>query len=127
MAKSYVDNSGMQVPIIMRQGANFGPLELQLKKADGTAFDLSGAVVRGQIRKQALDAQPIKEFQCEVTDQPGGVCTIYMHSSDTVGIPAGESPNDDASRYTYDVEADINGSVTAVIRGSVMVVREVTR
>lgn len=122
-----IDNTGTQRALIMKQGADFGPIELRVKKADGTPFVLTGATLRGQIRKKALDASVVKSFQFAITDAVNGVCTMAMPSADTAAIACGESPNDDASRYVYDVEAEIAGMVTSLLWGSVTMVREVTR
>lgn len=124
-----IDNSGAQVPLTLKQGATFGPVELRIKKADGTAYDLTNSTLRGQLRKKALDVDVIAAFAFAVTGVATGLATMTMSAVTTSAIPCGESPDDEASQYTYDVEMvdGVSGAVTALLRGAVTVVREVTR
>lgn len=125
-----IDNSGIQVPLTIKQGADFGPIELLFKRADGSAVDLTGATLRGQIRKKALDGgSPVAVFAFSITDAPNGVATMTMSDTVTEALSCGESPNDEASQYTYDIEVvdGVSGLVASPMRGAVTVVREVTR
>lgn len=124
-----IDNAGAQVPVTMKQGATFGPVELRIRNTDGTAKNLTNFTLRGQLRKLALDADVVAPFVFAVTDAAGGLATMTLSAAATAAIPCGESPDDPASQYTYDVEMvdGVSGAITALLRGSVTVVREVTR
>lgn len=47
-------NIGEEMDLLIRQGGTFGPHVFTMKNPDGSAFDLTGMVLRGSIRKDPL-------------------------------------------------------------------------
>lgn len=119
---------GTKVDLLIRQGATFGPTTATLRNPDTSAVNLTGATIRGQIRRQALDADVVKAFTCTITNAAGGVFTFGLSDADTAAIPAGEGLLERQSRYVYDIEMlDSAGRVLPLMYGDVTVLREVTR
>ena len=103
--------------ITIEQGSDFS---LQLTVQDGgSAKDLTGYSVRGQIRS-TIDASTIAaEFTGTVSNATGGILTISLPYTTTDDIAPG--------LYYYDVEIYTAGSVQKLIKGTATVLGEVTR
>lgn len=128
MVAPRIGSFGTRADLDIRQGATFGPLTLTFKNPDGSAVNLTGCSLSGQIRKTALSASIVQAFSAAITNAAGGVATLTIDAAATAGIPAGESPAGVDSRYVYDVElVDSQGRVIPVLYGDVIVLREVTR
>jgi hypothetical protein len=103
--------------ITIEQGSDFS---LQLTVQDGgSAKNLTGYSVRGQIRS-TIDASTIAaELTGTVTNATGGILTISLPYTTTDDIAPG--------LYYYDVEIYTAGSVQKLIKGTATVLGEVTR
>ncbi len=119
---------GDKVDLLVRQGATFGPMRVELTNPDATPVNLTGCTVRGQLRKKALSADVVAQFEVAVIDPQGGVFTFGFTDEVTAGIPAGESVKALESAYVWDMEVlDSTGRVNPLYYGDVKVFREVTR
>ena len=120
---------GERLDLLSRQGANLGPYIVTLKNPNGTPVDLTSCTVRGQVRKNALDAgEPVASFTITYIDRIGGQFSFEIPHSITQTIPAGEFQKDDASQYEWDMELlDSTNRVTPLYYGTFENFREVTR
>lgn len=127
MATPRIGNLGSKLNLDIRQGGTFSAT-VTLTNPDATPVDLTGATVRGQLRKTALDAAVVATFDVTITDAVNGVFEYGLTDEDTAGITAGEQPTEDASLYVWDMELeDTLGRVTPLFYGTATVLREVTR
>lgn len=119
---------GEKLDLLIRQGADFGPVLGILLNPNLTPVNLTGCTVRGQIRRRALDAVVVATLVCVITDAPAGKYTFGLPLAVTTAMAAGARPEDPLSRYEWDLELlDALGRVTPLRYGSVVVLREVTR
>ena len=96
--------------ITIDQGATYR-LPITIRNSDGTPFDLSTWVPKGQIRRTHRSPQVVAEFVCTVLPDiygegaPGsaGKMEVVLIDEVTATIPAGETVNDPRSKYVYDI------------------------
>lgn len=101
------------------QGSNFD-VSMSLIGDDGVPINLSGCVVRGQMRKAYTSANPTANFICTISDAVGGNVDIGLSASTTANIRFG--------RYVFDIEyVDTFNTTTRVVEGIATVTPEVTR
>lgn len=112
----------------LKQGATLR-VEHTLKNTDGSAFDLTGCQVRGQVRKSALSEPVVQQINTQVqSPESGGVYEFWLTDEQTQAIPCGEKPTETASQYVYDIEVEQpNGDVRCVLEGKIFVIAGVTR
>ena len=124
-----IGDIGEPLDLLIRQGADFGPITETLTNPDGSPFDLTGCLCRGQIRRAAADPTVVAEFVFQVADDPTtGVVVWGLSHAVTAALSAGETIKDPASRYVYDHElVDASGRILPWRYGAVLVHREVTR
>lgn len=127
MAK--IGSIGERIDIILRQGSTLGPFLVTLTNPDNRPVDLTGAVVQGQVRKNALDVgAPVASFEIEFVDRVNGKFKFGISRTVTVNIPAGEYREDPASQYKWDMELiDSQGRCIPLYYGDFENFREVTR
>ncbi len=128
MSTPVLGTAGERVDLLIRQGASFGPHVVTLTNPDGTLVNLTGATVRGQLRRKALDVAVLIALTCTITDAAGGEFEISLTDEQTAAITAGEDPAMLASAAVWDLELeDAAGRVIPVFYGRVTIHREVTR
>ena len=120
---------GERLDLRIRQGATFGPVLATMMNPDRvTPVDLTGCVIRGQIRRKALDATVIATLECSITDAINGQYQFGLSETITVALAAGDTPEDPKSQYVWDLEmVDAAGRILPLYFGKVSVLREVTR
>lgn len=119
---------GDKVDLLIKQGSTFGPMVATLKNPDLTAVDLTSMVIRGQIRKKALDTAIVASVVVAITDATGGVFEFSLTDEVTAAIVADELMQRPGSKYVWDMEIeDSLGRVIPLYYGDVTVFREVTR
>lgn len=122
-----IGSYGAQLDLKIKQGSTFAP-SLGLKNPDGTPVDLTNCMLRGQIRKKALDVSIVVALTFEILDAAAGSARMSLTDEQTAAITAGETTTTGASKYVYDVEMeDSQGAVRPLLYGAVTVFREVTR
>jgi len=99
------------------QGSDFS-LQLTIQES-GSAKDLSGFSLRGQMRPTKDSSTLTATFTTSITDVTGGVCTISLPYTTTENITVGQ--------YFYDIELFTGSTVQRIIEGLVTVSPEVTR
>jgi len=110
------------------------PLDLKVRQGADFRFtatidvDLTGSVLRAQMRKRGLDATLVLTFTIVVTDAVNGAFEVTLTKAQTAALTCGETPDETASRYVWDLELeDALGRDTPLAYGVVRVLREVTR
>lgn len=111
-------------PFILRQG-NLFSLTIRVKKADGSAFDLTGFAGRSQMRKLPADPDPpVAVFTVSITSPTQGLATL------TLGATLSAFPLIAAGLYVFDVEFENTTDPDDVVHGGsgfINVIQEVTR
>lgn len=119
---------GEKLDLLVKQGATLGPFKVTLTNPDAAPIDLTGATVRGHIRKKALDTTLAATLVVSVTEAANGKFEFGLPDEVTATIQAGETIKDAASLYVWDMELeDASGRVTPLYYGDCKVFREVTR
>lgn len=106
--------------IIMDQGTTFNT-EITLNDDTSSApINLSGYIVRSQMRRSYYSANASATFTCTITDAANGELTLSLTDGQTSNIKAG--------RYLFDLETvDTSNVVTRVLEGIITVTPGVTR
>jgi len=121
-------NSDGSVDFIGKQGATWS-LVITVKDKDGNPVDLTGYLVRGQVRK-SHKATTAWNFDCSIVDAQGGKILVMMDAEDTASIPVGDSsdPKSANNTYVYDIELESpQGQVVRILEGKIYVDPEVTK
>jgi len=119
---------GERLDLKIKQGGTFGPVQATMVNPNATPVNLTGATIRGQIRKLALDTVIVETFNVVITNPTAGQYTFGLTDEETALIPAGELLDVPDSLYVWDMELeDAGGSVQPLYWGEVKVWREVTR
>lgn len=112
--------------LVIEQGSTFRLL-LRLTNADGTTPDLTGYTARMQIRETLDSPQPLYELTTQdrpaggiTIDGPAGTIALRVSAADTTALAW--------PRGVYDLELQApDGDVGKLLKGEVVVEREVTR
>lgn len=126
-AAPVLGSRGERLDLLIRQGATFDAA-VTLTNPDDTPVDLTGATVRAQIRRKALDTSLLAAFTVTVTDAAAGAFTFGLTAAQTAALVAGENDFEANSRAVWDMELeDASARITPVFYGQVLIHREVTR
>jgi hypothetical protein len=121
---------GFELDLEIKQGSTFGPINVTANNPDGSVVNLTGCLIRGQIRRKALNADPfVASFDTSIVDAANGLFTFGLSYTVTAAIAAGEFIKSPESLYQYDIEmVDSTGlRVIPLLYGKAFVFREVTR
>jgi hypothetical protein len=100
------------------QGSTYS-ISIELSDALGNSLDLSGYIIRAQLRK-SYGSNTFTEFTTSSGTNPeNGVITLSLTSEQTGALRPG--------RYVYDIEIENEDEVTRVLEGIITVTPEVTR
>lgn len=128
MSVMTIGNRGEQLNLIIRRGAELGPITATMQNPDETPVDLTGCTVRGQIRKNWDDAEVAAELDVSIIDAPNGQYRFGLTNEVTTDLASGALMENPESKYVWDLELeDSLGRVTPLYFGTVFVHREVTR
>lgn len=124
-----IGSIGERLDIILRQGSTLGPFLVTLTNPDNSPVDLTGGVIQGHVRKNALDTgAPVAVFTIVYINRLNGQFSFGIPREITVDIPAGEYKSDDASQYKWDMEfIDSLDRCIPLYYGNFENFREVTR
>lgn len=123
-----IGSRGKRLDIVARQGADIGPFIVDLVNADGSPVNLTGCLITGQVRKNALDTTKVADLTIVVIDPLTGRFSFEILQSVSKDIPAGEFQRSIESVYQWDMELlDISNRVTPLYYGEYLNFREVTR
>ena len=106
--------------LFIDQGTTFNAV-INLNDDQSTApIDLTGYIIRSQMRRSYYSVNPSATFTCTITDAATGELTLSLTDTQTSAIKAG--------RYLFDVEIqDTAKVVTRVLEGIITVTPGVTR
>jgi hypothetical protein len=115
---------GERLNLLIRQGATLGPFRASMVNPDSSPVDLTGAQIKGVMRKTAGAAAVIANLVVVISNAPGGLYEFSLPASVTAGIAAGLSETDADSRYVWSLDlVDAQGQVLPLYYGDVAVVR----
>jgi surface antigen len=113
-----------QKNIFIKQGSDFSA-SFQILDAGGSVVSLSGSVFTGQIRKTKKSTTLAASFAFSVQSD---IVTISLAKADSSAMVAGETINDPASKYFYDIEwTKPDGKTDRIQEGTLILSQEVTR
>jgi hypothetical protein len=119
---------GERVDLLIRQGCTFGPHEVRLTNPDDTPVNLTGATVRGTIRKDYESPNISASLVVEWVDQAEGVFKFSLADTVTAELAAGKTVQLPHSLYVWDFEIEyLDGAIRPLFWGEVRVHPEVTR
>lgn len=103
--------------IFIEQGSDFS-LQLTVQEG-GSAKNLSGYSVRGQLRTTIDAANAAATFTGTVVNASSGILTVSLPFGTTAALNPG--------LYNYDIELFTSGSVQKLLKGVATVTGEVTK
>lgn len=124
-----ISTLGERLDLELHQGASLLPVRHTLANPDTSPVDLTGYLVRGQIRKTALAATVVADFTCTfASPRTLGWYEFSLTDEQTAGITCGPKITDADSLYEYDIELeDAAGNVRCTLWGLVRVKARATR
>ena len=108
---------GAKLDLLIQRGSTFRRL-FQLQQPDTTPVDLTGALIRGKIRKD-FKSSVVVDLHAEIYEPVIGKCLIQLTATETEAISFATG--------VYDVEIEFsNGDVRQALFGNVLVRQEAT-
>ena len=105
--------------LYLDQGTTFNNVINLTDDVTNAYINVSGYVVRSQMRRSYYSQNASANITCTITDAPNGEITMSMTAANTANLKAG--------RYLYDLEVtDINGTVSRILEGVITVTPQVT-
>ena len=115
------------------QGADF-TATVDVKQADGQAFNLTNHTARGQMRKNFSTTTVTAAFVCTVPNPTLGQITLKLPNANVTnqagGVTQVGTNHITPGRYLYDIEIEDNSVpaiVTRVVQGTITVTGGITR
>ena len=106
--------------LYLDQGTTFNNTINLTDDVTNAYINVSGYVVRSQMRRSYYSANASATITCTITDAPNGEITMSMTAANTALLKAG--------RYLYDLEVvDTAGNTSRILEGIITVTPEVTR
>ena len=121
---------GGELEFRIKQGATFGPYELQLTYEEtGLPVDITACGVRCELRRKGLDTgPPSATLNTTVTDEQNGIYQLSLTATQSMAIEAGELISSKLSHYTVDIFLDWpDGTVWELGHGNAFCFRRVTK
>ena len=102
------------------QGADFNNIINLSDDLTNANINISGYIVRSQMRRSYYSANASANIICTITDAVNGEIVMSLNANTTANIKAG--------RYLFDVETvDRLGKTSRVLEGIITVTPEITR
>lgn len=109
---------GARLPLLIREGTTFGPVTITLRQPAQQPVDLTGAEVRGGIRRRQSDTTVLVSFQTRITKPTLGEFAFGLSSAETRLLAVDRSYN--PLKLVYDLElVDAAGNVRPILYGDV--------
>ena len=106
--------------LYLDQGTTFNNIINLTDDVTNAYINVSGYVVRSQMRRSYFSANASANITCTITDAPNGEITMSMTAANTALLKAG--------RYLYDLEVvDTNGNTSRILEGVINITPEITR
>jgi hypothetical protein len=108
------------VELFMDQGTTFNNIINLSDDLTNANINISGYVIRSQMRRSYYSANASANITCTITDAINGEITMNLPANTTANIKAG--------RYLFDLETVSTSGVTSrVLEGIITVTPEITR
>jgi hypothetical protein len=108
------------VELYMDQGSTFNNTLNITDDLTNASVNISGYVVRSQMRRSYYSANASAIINCTITDAAQGEIVLNLPAANTANIKAG--------RYLFDVETvDTFGTTSRILEGTITVTPEITR
>ena len=118
---SVMTNIPPTMPMHIKRGQDFSQ-PLQIKTRAGIAKPVTGYQFTCQITKTRISADVIANPDVVITDGPSGRISIVLLGTSSASIVCGESANDPASVYHYELKSvSDTGEKWGVLQGPVFV------
>ena len=130
MSLGKISTLGERLDLELAQGATLQRVRHTLIDPDTLLpINLTGCVVRGQIRRKYLDPVVLANFSTAIAPAPAdGWYEFWLSDEVTATLPCGPRISDEASTHQYDIELeDAAGDVIKTFYGTVRVQAEATR
>lgn len=112
---------------VIAQGSSFAA-NLTIKAASEVVYDLTGCVLRGQIRERISAKRALTDLNFLMTNPAGGEVQMYLSPEQTSALPAKGVSFNQLTNLPYDVEIVLpSGDVQRILQGYFKVSPEVTR
>jgi hypothetical protein len=124
---SFKKMSGTSIELIGKQGTTWGPYVIGIL-VDALPIDLTGYVVRGQMRKDYTSA-PVAGISFDMFRAAYGEVAISAEATATAAITCGTDVKADTNKYIFDVELynAFTGVVLRYFGGVIWIDPEVTK
>jgi hypothetical protein len=123
-----IGTRGERLNLLIRQGATFGTFHATMANPDGSPVNLTGCLIRGQIRKTADSATVITNITVTSAYDATGAYSFGITDEQTAVITAGFDIDRPESIYVWDLELlDSLGQIIPLYYGDALVYRRVTR
>lgn len=114
---------------IIEQGVPY-TFQVQYQNPDGTGKDLTGWIVKGQVKEKINDCNILCDLEIEITEPIEGILTVTVPVKATENIKIRASNFDDYAKVVYDIklwpEIDVN-DIRRLLNGIIKVSPEVTK
>ena len=108
------------VELYMDQGTTFNNIINLTNDTTNANVNISGYIVKSQMRRSYFSANATANIVCVVTDPSLGEISMTLDAANTNNIKAG--------RYLFDVETvDLSNTVTRILEGIITVTPSITK
>jgi len=124
-----IGTKGAQLDLLVRQGGTLGPNSTTLKDGSGTPINITGALLRAQIRKTPDAATVSATAVTAIVSGPAGTFTWEFTEAETAALTCSVTDElQSESLYVWDMEIEYtDGRIQPLLYGDVRVFREVTK
>jgi hypothetical protein len=123
-----IGTKGANLDLLVRQGSTFGPNEITIKDSQGVSKDITGAVIRGQVRKTPSAGVSATIVSTVTSAIQGKFVWSIPATQTTLLVADANSETAAASQYVWDMEIEYpDGTIYPLLYGNVNVFREVSK
>lgn len=124
-----IGNKRRELDLLLKQGSTFGPHQITLRDSNSQPINITGAIIRAQIRKTSDAATAVATGDFVISNGADGVFTFGFSSASTSALQVDTvSETGTDSQYVWDMEIQYaDGRVYPLMYGKVSVFREVTK
>lgn len=113
-----IGDIGGRLDLLMREGTTFGPVFATMRGPAQQSINLTGAVVRGSVKRRVSDTAPLVTFQAQVVNALGGRIEFGLSSAQT-RLLAVDRRHNPLTLFWEMVYEDARGYVRPLLYGEV--------
>jgi hypothetical protein len=121
VAVQQIGDIGSRLDLVMRQGATFGPVKVQLRNPGSTPIDLTGCTVEGGVRRRVVDQQFMEAFNVQMIDARLGQFRFGLTNTQTEALVRNERSYERAQFFWELRLTDSQSNVRSLFYGDVLV------